>query len=1101
MKQKKRMIVFLAAMFVLAFCLIGNGSRVKAANNVRYYYQQLSGDARQIYDGMYNMYVQGIMKTGTQSYDLVGNGHLGEVQLAAYEGNYEALLKAFGAARDAFYADYPEIFYVDFSSLAIGVYEDGQGGYQAYLGVRDGKDSYFVEGFTGSQQVEEAQSAQEAKINEIAQGAGGASSVREKVIYAHNAVTENTSYRLEDNCSSGNGGHIRTAYGALVKQESLCEGYARAVKTVLDSMGINSVLVQGYYLDTDGSRNLHMWNYVQVDGKWYGLDATIDDGMENGDVSDVYLLADSTVMGQHHIPDGVMSGAGFRFTYPQLETFQPENPDSGAQPDNPDSGTGKPVNPDAETPQPGDGSQGEGTVPDTGNEDEEGYKVVFSQDGLVVGYKDGTGTEEDVGIFKVSYNGMGYQEAAKKGIYILSRFYQYMPGFGECVAGNWGYSDPTPFMMSQREDALIIPNGNSKYLEFAVTNIPPKGPLYGEDLSAEDLKNNWNFQGTESDFLVSTGKLENPKGNFVPSPFAVKLSPGNTGFLTSGKKYTVTAVFNEKLEEYDGQTVGYELNVKDGWSAAANCKIENFRWDGDRTVTFDFTPSEMFADNSARYDFQITGLRVGSQKVPDVFSYYSKRKISICAFRPQGYFWNVFGAPKLLEPGDLSYNGWQLSTGENLTDAVTNVVLVASKPELTVTTPDAGQTGEMIDKIEGTGAEVVASSTYNIDLLICNQSVVKTGDGVRISVGFPEGYGADTEGVEYKAYHFIKENGKIVGVEEINCVVTEYGLVIACKSFSPYAIAAVKADHDAVPEKSVLFLNAEGGEVVGDKIIELEKGQSSRTVTVQAKDGYCISGINVSGNELQVTNSKTMNIVLSYDNLPYDENIAEVRFTAEKPQQAAGEEPKPTETKEPVNAPEKESHSDSSSEDTESGRENNQESGQENNQESGQENNQGSSQENNQGSSQENSQGSGQKTEQKQTKAPETVKAPETSAAQQTPVRNQTAEKEKETSFVPVSDSRPSAADSSEEKEEAAQEIITEEADFTASAQEPSAGKEWGSVEGDRSDMGTEELEPDKTADISSLLNEDKIFWSILASISGIGVISIISIIIVKMRG
>ena len=49
--------------------------------------------------------------------------------------------------------------------------------------------------------------------------------------------------------------------------------------------------------------------------------------------------------------------------------------------------------------------------------------------------------------------------------------------------------------------------------------------------------------------------------------------------------------------------------------------------------------------------------------------------------------------------------------------------------------------------------------------------------------------------------------------------------------------------------------------------------------------------------------------------------------------------------------------------------------------------------------------------------------------------------------------------------------------------------------------MGTEELEPDKTADISSLLNEDKIFWSILASISGIGVISIISIIIVKMRG
>ena len=792
MRRNKSWVILLAVFLMLSSCLTGVGSSVKAANqnDVRYYYQQLSAESGQIYDAMYAMYRQGILKTGTQSYDLVENGHLTKEQLAAYEGKYDALLSAFGAARDAFYADYPDLFYVDFSNLAISVEGDGQGGYKAYLGTREDKSTYFVEGFTDSQQVEAAVNEHENRVNEIVQGAkSNAQSVREQVIYVHNAIIENTVYRLESNCSPGNGGHIRTSYGALVKGESLCEGYARAVKAVLDSMGITSVLVQGYYQETNGSRNLHMWNYVQIDGKWYGLDATADDGMANGAGSDAYLLVDSAVMGKHHIPDGVMSGAGFRFTYPQLAASDSEE----------------------------GGSLGGDENPDTGSTDSEGYKVVFEQDGLLVKYREGTEFEEETGVFKVSYKGMGYQEAVdKEGVYILSRFYQYMPGTGEYLQGNWGYSDPAPFMMPQLKDALVLANSNSKFIEFAVTKVPPKGPLYGDGLSAEDIKNNWNFQGTADDFLVSTGQLENPRGNFVPSPFAKKLTPGSTGFLFMGKTYSITAVYNEQLEEYDGQKAGYKLTVKDGWSAAANSKIENFHWDGDRTITFDFTPSMMLADNYANYQFTITGLRgKGSLKEPDAFSYDVKKKISVCAYRPQGYFWNVAGKPELIEPNDLSYNGWQLSSGANLCDVVSNLVLVASKPELAVTTPDAGQNKEMIDKIEDLGNKVMASSTYNIDLLMCNTSVVKTGSSIRLSVGFPEGYGADTPGVVYKAYHFIKgPNGEIADVEEIGCVVTQYGLVIACKSFSPYAVVAVEDDDNAEVVKRVLFLNSDRKSVV-----------------------------------------------------------------------------------------------------------------------------------------------------------------------------------------------------------------------------------------------------------------------------------------------
>ena len=144
---------------------------------------------------------------------------------------------------------------------------------------------------------------------------------------------------------------------------------------------------------------------------------------------------------------------------------------------------------------------------------------------------------------------------------------------------------------------------------------------------------------------------------------------------------------------------------------------------------------------------------------------------------------------------------------------------------------------------------------------MCNTSVVKTGSSIRLSVGFPEGYGADTPGVVYKAYHFIKgPNGEIADVEEIGCVVTQYGLVIACKSFSPYAVVAVEDDDNAEVVKRVLFLNSAGGEVEGEKIIELRKSQPDQVVTVKAKEGYYLSSVNLSGQELPITDSRSMSI-------------------------------------------------------------------------------------------------------------------------------------------------------------------------------------------------------------------------------------------------
>ena len=218
--------------------------------------------------------------------------------------------------------------------------------------------------------------------------------------------------------------------------------------------------------------------------------------------------------------------------------------------------------------------------------------------------------------------------------------------------------------------------------------------------------------------------------------------------------------------------------------------------------------------------------------------------------------------------------------------------------------PSTGQSKEMETLIEQeAGAKPLASATYNIGLRMCNTTVVKTGASIRISLGFPKGFGPEQEGVTYKAYHFAKKDGKLVP-EEISCVVTRDGLVVTCYSFSPFAVVAMELDDEAVNTRKVLFMNTPGGDISGEKIRALKVGESQK-VTLKAKDGYVIDKVNLSGKELTVTDPKAMEIEIKYDSLAYDQNIAGVYFTPENPKQQPTQKPA-----EPEKAPSQENRED-----------------------------------------------------------------------------------------------------------------------------------------------------------------------------------------------
>lgn len=77
-----------------------------------------------------------------------------------------------------------------------------------------------------------------------------------------------------------------TAYGALADGVAVCEGYACAAKLLLDALGIPCDIQFGTCNNGGG----HAWNLVQLEGQWYQMDVTWNDGSLSR--SDYLLVTD-----------------------------------------------------------------------------------------------------------------------------------------------------------------------------------------------------------------------------------------------------------------------------------------------------------------------------------------------------------------------------------------------------------------------------------------------------------------------------------------------------------------------------------------------------------------------------------------------------------------------------------------------------------------------------------------------------------------------------------------------------------------------------------------------------------------------------------------
>ena len=201
-----------------------------------------------------------------------------EIQVPALSG--EELYNIFFQMR----LDHPEIFWVTNFK---------------YRYYKDSPNLIFIpEYLFEKNKIREHQKALTARVEKLVRPAQKMSEW-EKEKYVHDFICENVRYDK-----------LKKAYsheiiGPLGQSVGVCEGIAKAVKVLLDALGVWCVIAICGNNPEKGIKYRHTWNIVRIDGQYYHLDATFDNSLGKCSVTgeeiryDYFNLDDKNIFRDH----------------------------------------------------------------------------------------------------------------------------------------------------------------------------------------------------------------------------------------------------------------------------------------------------------------------------------------------------------------------------------------------------------------------------------------------------------------------------------------------------------------------------------------------------------------------------------------------------------------------------------------------------------------------------------------------------------------------------------------------------------------------------------------------------------------------------------
>lgn len=312
--------------FCLLFCLLlgffpsfklfnlkTNASVSQSQNLV--YYEKLTTNQKKFYNALLSMKTDGTFKTGNGKYNLITSNVVSESQIKEFQNGDSTLLKDFGAARDVFMLENPDVFYVDFDKLSVSLSMKGS---EFIANIDAGRnDIYYTTGFSSKANVETAITAYSTAISTAKASLDAITDTKQKIVTANEIVCEKTKYSFDADGTDAGKAQIRTAYGALVNGYAVCEGYARAFKALMDTQNIPCTEVVGNVYSESGSLEPHAWNYVKLSEKWYLVDTTFNASDSN---HTKYLLLGSE-NAKEYVSSKYVSNSGYEMVYPNLATY------------------------------------------------------------------------------------------------------------------------------------------------------------------------------------------------------------------------------------------------------------------------------------------------------------------------------------------------------------------------------------------------------------------------------------------------------------------------------------------------------------------------------------------------------------------------------------------------------------------------------------------------------------------------------------------------------------------------------------------------------------------------------------------------------------
>ena len=183
------------------------------------------------------------------------------------------------------YYDYPEYFWLEY--------------YYSYKSTDEGMELIFNYNCTGSER-EKREAEIEQQAGAILAGLPAGAGDYDKVKYVFETLVDMTKYELDapDN---------QNIYSVFGNWTTVCAGYAKATKYLLDRAGVECFYVTGL---ADGEP--HAWNIVQCDGQYYYVDTTWGDPlyqetqgeeMQKKVTAYEYLCCTGELLFRTHTPD------------------------------------------------------------------------------------------------------------------------------------------------------------------------------------------------------------------------------------------------------------------------------------------------------------------------------------------------------------------------------------------------------------------------------------------------------------------------------------------------------------------------------------------------------------------------------------------------------------------------------------------------------------------------------------------------------------------------------------------------------------------------------------------------------------------------------